>query len=94
MHPLEVLRRPVITEKSTILSDNSKYVFEVAVPANKVQVKEAVEDAFDVDVISVNIMRLHGKTKRYGNRTIKTKTWKKAIVTLKPGQKIEIFEGV
>lgn len=93
MHPLEVLIRPLITEKSTFLQEKGKYVFEVSTRANKVQIKEAVEDAFNVGVVSVNIINVQGKRKRFGGRLAKGKDWKKAIVALKPGDKIEIFEG-
>ena len=61
--------------------------------ANKSQVKEAVEDAFDVSVIGVNIVKVHGKSKRYGPRQVKSRKYKKAIVTLTQGDKIELFEG-
>ena len=94
MHSYEVLRRPVITEKSTALQLLSKYAFEVADKANKRQVKEAVEKAFKVDVIGVNIVTVHGKTRRVGRHQAKTSPWKKALVTLQEGQKIEFFEGV
>lgn len=94
MHSYEVLRRPVITEKSTALQVQSKYAFEVADKANKRQVKEAVEKAFKVDVIGVNIISVHGKTRRVGRHQAKTPPWKKALVTLQAGQKIEFFEGV
>ena len=93
MHPYEVLRRPVITEKSTLLQEQNKYVFEVSREANKTQVKEAVKKAFGVEVASVNMITMHGKPKRFGPRFVKTKDWKKAIVSLEPGQKIEMFEG-
>lgn len=94
MHSYEVLRRPVITEKSTALQLLSKYAFEVADKANKRQVKEAVEKAFKVDVIGVNIITVHGKTRKVGRHQTKTSPWKKALVTLQAGQKIEFFEGV
>ena len=94
MHLYEVLRRPLITEKNTFLQEQDKYVFEVAKVANKHQVKLAVEKAFDVNVVSVNMITVPGKTRRVGRRQVKTSAWKKAIVTLKPGQSIEFFEGV
>lgn len=93
MHPFQVLRRPIVTEKSTLLQEQSRYVFEVFSKANKAQVKEAVEDAFNVEVVAVNIVNLHGKPKRYGPRYTKVNEYKKAVVTLKPGNKIQIFEG-
>ena len=94
MHLYEVLRRPLITEKNTILQAQGKYAFEVAGEANKLQVKQAVETAFKVKVTGVNVMTVPGKTRRIGRRQVLTPSWKKAIVTLKTGDKIELFEGV
>ena len=94
MHLYEVLRRPVITEKNTVLQAQGKYAFEVARQANKHQIKQAVEKAFKVKVSSVNVMTVPGKTRRVGRRQVLTQSWKKAIVTLQPGDKIELFEGV
>ena len=94
MHLYEVLRRPIITEKNTFLQEQSKYAFEVAEGANKHQVKQAIEKAFKVEVAAVNMMTVPGKPKRFGRRQIKTSPWKKAIVTLVAGEKIEFFEGV
>ena len=94
MHLYEVLRRPLITEKNTILQQQNKYAFEVAKETNKPQVKQAVEKAFKVKVTTVNMIMVPGKSKRVGKRMIQTRPWKKAIVTLKAGNKIEFFEGV
>ena len=94
MHLYEVLRRPLITEKNTILQQQNKYAFEVAKETNKPQVKQAVEKAFKVKVTTVNMIMVPGKSKRVGKRVIQTRPWKKAIVTLKAGNKIEFFEGV
>jgi len=94
IHPYAVLKRPIITEKSTILAGQGKYVFEVDIRANKPQIKEAVELAFGVRVKSVNTMIVKGKRKRWGRRLTRRPDWKKAIVTLQPGEKIELFEGV
>jgi large subunit ribosomal protein L23 len=94
MHQFEVLRRPLITEKNAIQQAAGKYAFEVASVANKRQVKQSVEKAFEVQVTKVNIMTVHGKMRRMGKRTMLMPSWKKAIVTLKPGEKIELFEGV
>ena len=94
MHLYEVLRRPIITEKNTTLQGQNKYAFEVAVKANKHQVKQAVEKAFKVEVVAVNMIAVPGKTRRVGRRQVKTSPWKKAVVTLEAGQKIEFFEGV
>ena len=94
MHLYEVLRRPLITEKNAALQAQGKYAFEVAGEATKPQVKQAVEKAFKVKVTAVNVMTVPGKTRRIGRREVLTPSWKKAFVTLKPGDKIELFEGV
>ena len=94
IHPYEVLRRPLITEKNTALQALNKYGFEVAQRANKLQVKAAVEKAFKVEVIKVNVMNVPGKTRSRGRFRVRTISWKKALVTLKKGDKIELFEGV
>ena len=93
MNIYEVLRQPVITEKSTYLQEQDKYVFEVALTANKVQVRQAVEKAFGVKVLAVNIVTKPGKHKRYGVKLYKTPKRKKEIVKLQPGNLIEFFEG-
>jgi large subunit ribosomal protein L23 len=94
MHLYDVLRRPLITEKNTELQALNKYAFEVAEGANKPQVKQAVEKAFNVKVTGVNMVTMQGKNRRVGRRQILTQPWKKAIVTLQAGDKIEFFEGV
>lgn len=94
MHLYEVLRRPLVTEKNTVLQAQNKYAFEVAREASKHQIEQAVEKAFKVKVIAVNVMTVPGKTRRVGRRQVLTSSWKKAVVTLKPGDKIELFEGV
>ena len=94
MHLYEVLRRPLITEKGSGLQAQNKYAFEVAKGANKHQVKQAVEKAFKVKVTAVNVMTVPGKGRRMRGRQVLTPSWKKAIVTLRPGDKIEVFEGV
>jgi len=94
MHLYEVLRRPLVTEKTTLLQEQNRYAFEVARKAAKPQIKEAVEAAFKVKVAKVNVMTVPGKMKRIGKRQVLTPSWKKAVVTLKPGGKIEFFEGV
>ncbi len=90
----DIVRRPLITEKATELQEEDKYVFEVARTANKVQVKSAVEKAFNVHVVDVNVVTVPGKTKRKGRRQVQSSPWKKAIVSLKSGDKIAYFEGV
>ena len=94
MHLYEVLRRPLITEKNTALQAEGKYTFEIAKEANKHQVKQAVEKAFKVKVAAVNVVTVPGKERRVGRRLVLTQPWKKAIVTLQPGDKIAFFEGV
>ena len=94
MHYYEVLRRPMISEKSTRLLADNKYCFEVSRRANRNQIKEAVEKSFGVSVVKVNVLTVHGKRKKRGTRMISSPSWRKAMVTLKSGDKIEIFEGV
>jgi large subunit ribosomal protein L23 len=94
MHLYEVLRRPIVSEKSTQLQEQGKYSFEVMGKANKQQVRGAVEKAFKVKVLAVNVITVPGKTRRVGRRQVKSPAWRKAVVTLEPGQKIEFFEGV
>ena len=93
MHLYEILRRPLITEKSTALQIDNKYAFEVDRAANKPQIKQAVEKAFKVEVTAVNIVTIPGKSRRMGRRLLPARPWKKAIVTLKPGDTIQFFEG-
>jgi len=90
----QVLIRPTITEKSTLLQESGKYTFQVALKANKVEVKEAVQKNFGVTVLDVNITKLHGKSKRFGARTSRQPDIKKAVVTLQPGDRINLVEGL
>jgi len=94
LHAYGIIMRPLITEKAQIMASQSKYAFEVDKRANKMQIKEAVEVAFSVRVNSVNTATMKGKMKRYGRKASKLPDWKKAIVTLAAGEKIELFEGV
>ncbi|HWQ29214.1 MAG TPA: 50S ribosomal protein L23 [Dehalococcoidia bacterium] len=95
LHPFAVIKRPLITEKATMLAGANKYAFEVDPRANKAQIKEAVELAFNVRVTAVNTMIVKGKTRRAGRRArTKAPDWKKAIVTVAPTDRIQIFEGV
>lgn len=95
MHPYEVLRRPLLTEKTNTQSDTeNRYTFEVDRRANKLQIKEAVETAFDVRVLAVNVINVPGKQRRLGRQVGRRPGWKKAIVTLAAGQRIQLFEGV
>lgn len=94
-HIYEVIRRPVMTERNTDLMQQGRYTFEVAPEANKIQIKAAVEQAFNVKVLAVNTLNVHRKARRPRTRLRGYRPgWKKAIVTLAPGEKIEIFEGV
>jgi large subunit ribosomal protein L23 len=96
MHIYEVLRRPLITEKSLLgVEVGNHYTFEVDMRANKFQVKEAVELAFNVTVTDVNVVVMPVKTTRRGKRiNVRKSKWKKAIVALAPGNSIQLFEGV
>ena len=94
MQLFEVLRNPLVTEKNTSLQAQGKYTFKVGNDATKVQIKQAVEKAFKVTVIAVNVMSVRGQEKLVGRKKVSSGQWKKAIVTLKPGDKIQIFEGV
>ncbi len=90
--PHKIIKRPVISEKATVLSEKqNKYVFEVAPGANKIQIKKAVEELFKVSVTAVRTMRVPGKRKRVRYHIGSTPEWKKAIVTLKQGDRIEVF---
>lgn len=89
----DVLRKPRITEKGTLLAEQSKYVFEVHPNANKLQIKDAVQQAFKVKVTAVNVMRVPGKTRRFKRFYSQQSDWKKAVVTLEAGQRIEFFES-
>ena len=90
----QVLVKPLITEKSTLLQEEGKYVFHVAPRSNKFQIREAVQKSFGVVVIDVNILKVRGKLKRYGPKLSRTPDMKKAIVTLRPGDRIQLIEGL
>ena len=94
IHPYDVIQQPLVTEKGSYLLAEGKYAFRVAKGANKTQIRQAVEKAFDVRVVAVNVMNVRGKQRRWGRRQVLSSDWKKAIVTLAPGDKIELFEGV
>ena len=87
----DVIIRPIITEESMLKMDENNYSFEVAVKANKTEVKQAIEELFEVDVKNVNIMNVRGKLKRMGRFAGYTRKRRKAIVTIAEGQSIEIF---
>ena len=95
MNPYEVIKRPILTEKTNFQADELRqYTFEVDMRANKHDIREAVEKAFDVEVEKVNVMRVPGKVRRFGRNVGITSLWKKAMVTLAPGESISFFEGV
>ncbi|MYC30808.1 MAG: 50S ribosomal protein L23 [Chloroflexi bacterium] len=94
MNIYEVLLKPMITEKSTLLQEEGRYTFQVALKANKGLVKEAVEKNFNVSVVDVNITMLRGKKKRYGPKIKKMPDTKKAVVTLRAGERINLVEGL
>jgi large subunit ribosomal protein L23 len=95
MLPQELIRRPLITEKSTRLKEGSNTIcFEVARSANKIEVRRAVEKLFGVKVLDVRVANRQGKWKRMGRFLGQRKAWKKAYVRLAPDQTIEFFEGV
>lgn len=91
-NPHEVLIKPVVSEKTTGLMEENKYTFKVDKNANKIEIKHAVETIFKVKVTDVKTMNVHGKMKRQGRFVGLTPSWKKAIVTVKSGQRLPIFE--
>ena len=93
LHPNQVLLAPVVSEKSYSLITDRKYTFKVHEDAHKTQIRQAVEELFEVTVVGVNVVKMPAKPKRRGMIKGTRPGWKKAIVELKPGDKIEIFEG-
>jgi len=93
LHIYDVLRRPIVSEKTAVMTDEkNQYVFEVADESNKIQIKEAVEVIFEVEVVKVNTMVVPAKRGRRGrNWYLRSRQWKKAVVTLAADQKIELF---
>lgn len=95
LNEFSIIRRPIITEKGSDLKDeNNQLVFEVDLKANKPEIKKAVEKLFKVSVLTVRTQNRLGKRKRLGRSLGRRKNWKKAIVTLKEGDRIDFFEGV
>lgn len=90
----DVLRRPLITEKSTDVSEHNTYVFEVLKSSNKKNIIEAIESIFEVDVVSVNVSVLKGKQKRFKGRLGQRKDIKKAFIRIKEGQTIDLSEEI
>ena len=90
----DVLKRPVVTEKSTALrEEENQYAFEVALDANKIEIRRAVESSFGVRVLDVRTQIVRGKMKRFRRGFGKKPNWKKAVVTLREGDFIDFFEG-
>jgi large subunit ribosomal protein L23 len=94
MEARDIIKKPLITEKSSRLMEENKYFFMVDRKANKAQIKQAVEEVFNVRVRGVNTSNVLGKLKRMGKHEGRRPSWKKAVVTLEPGNRIEFFEGV
>jgi large subunit ribosomal protein L23 len=95
MNPYDIIKRPLITEKTSIQKENyNQITFEVDRKANRVEIKRAIENIFNVNVATVKTMQIKGKTKQRGRIVGKRRDWKKAIVKLMPGERIDFFEGV
>jgi large subunit ribosomal protein L23 len=93
-NPRDLIKRPVITERTSDFIEDRKYVFEVDLKANKTQIKQAIEQIFKVKVVNVNTLRMPAKPKRYGKHSGYTSEWKKAIVKLSADSKpLEYFES-
>ena len=90
----QILVRPIVTEKNTMLNEVGKYTFEVLQTANKIEIKRAVETIFKVKVVTVRTQNMHGKVKRLGRSVGRRPDWKRAIVTLAKDQTIELFDQV
>ncbi|MCR8636304.1 MULTISPECIES: 50S ribosomal protein L23 [Paenibacillus] len=94
-NPRDIIKRPVITERTSDMMTEKKYVFEVELRSNKTEIKQAIEQIFKVKVTNVNTMRMPAKPKRYGRHSGYTSEWKKAIVSLSADSKeLEFFETV
>lgn len=94
MNPEQVIRRPIVlTEKSNLLRGQNQVIFEVSRNANKIQIRNAVEKLFNVNVVSVNTLVVRGKERRMGRGHARMQNWKKAMVTLKEGETIDFFDS-
>ena len=89
----DIIVRPIITEKSSRLMALNKYTFEVLPGANKIEIRKAVEEVFKVKVASVHTIKVHSKPKRMGRFVGRSRSWKKAVVTLHTGERIQFFDG-
>jgi large subunit ribosomal protein L23 len=94
MDPRDIIIKPLISEKAVEAMNEGKYHFQVALGANKTQIKDAIEKIFGVKVVAVNTMRMHGKVRRVGKFVGRRSDWKKAIVKLAEGHTIKVFEGL
>jgi large subunit ribosomal protein L23 len=94
MDPSQVIIRPVVSEKSYVLATANKYVFRVHADAHKTQIRQSIEALFDVSVVSVHTLSVKSKPKRRGQIHGRTRSWKKAIVQVSPGDSIPIFQGL
>src|SRR5205823_9305630 len=90
----DILVRTIVTDKNTMLNEVRKYFCEVVPRSNKIEIKSAVEEIFKVHVTTVNVLKVPGKMRRMGRTSGMTRSWKKAIVTLAAGERIELFQGV
>jgi large subunit ribosomal protein L23 len=93
MHHTQVLLAPVVSEKSYALAESSKFTFKVHPDAHKTQIRQAVEELFDVKVVAVNVLKVQAKPKRRGTFKGTRPGWKKAVVQLREGDTIEVFGG-
>lgn len=93
-NPRDIIIRPLITEKTSAMMQDNKYTFKVALGANKVEIRQAIEEIFKVKVVNVNTIRVFGKMKRQGKYAGRRSDYKKAIVKLAEGQTIPVFEGL
>ena len=94
MDASQVIIRPVVSEKSYVLATADRYTFRVHADAHKTQIKQAIEQLFDVNVVEVRTLSVKSKPKRRGYTSGRTRAWKKAIVQVAPGQSIPIFQGL
>jgi large subunit ribosomal protein L23 len=93
MHASQIIIRPVVSEKSFVLAEAGKYTFRVADKAHKTQIRQAIEELFDVKVVAVRTASVKSKPKRRGQTAGRTRTWKKAIVQVREGDTIPIFQA-
>ncbi len=94
MEHSQVIIRPVVSEKTYVLSAANRYTFRVHADAHKTQIRQAVQELFDVHVVDVRTMSVKSKPKRRGKTSGRTRTWKKAIVQVRAGESIPIFQGL